>query len=124
MEEITLYDYLAYGSDATKQAVVNLMTGKGYQVNPRNEQELSQCIAQYVQCEGSAQSLAAIHPDRDLILSGQTAGVPVPVKEKKSDGVKIKFHPPEQNNSMTTQTIMATGLLGLMLVALVVIAKQ
>lgn len=123
MEEITLYDYLAYGSDTTKQSVMDLMQGKGYQVNPRDEKELSQCIAQYVQCEGTAQSLATIHPDRDLILQS-AAPVSTAPKEKKTDGVKIKFHAPEQNNSLTTQTIMATGLLGLMLVALVVIAKQ
>lgn len=68
MKRIPLSSYIAWNNPAGAKAVIESF---GYQVhNVRGQDDLSQCVNQFVNREGEKglRALAKVHPDRDLIL--------------------------------------------------------
>lgn len=143
MQKLTLYDYLAWSDEETQDAVVNLMKSKNYIVNPRNQNELSNCIAQFVNHEmqsGNGDIMTEIgylHPDRDIILAansssrarlnadGLGAGASFDTAKTAFPGVQVNYPGNNNNPSMGSQTIIA-GIFALALVGCigVIISKS
>jgi hypothetical protein len=140
MAKIRIYEYLAHNEDVSvPAAVMQMMRDRGYYIAPRNEDELANCIEQYVKHETqngnydqAMISLANVHPDRDLILSS------VPERKMNADGLNmldksapvfpaITFNTPENHShasAFTANTAVIAGIFSLALVGIIIIAKS
>ena len=70
-KKITLSDYMACQEP---QKVIDLLHDEGFEFDmPKNANQLSELIDQYIASDGehALEKLAEIHPDRELIMSGQ-----------------------------------------------------
>lgn len=127
--QITLYEYLAYSSPQQKQAVIDAIEGFGYITQLRNEEDLIDCMAQFVDREGQKglMALAHVHPDRQLILDsekslgfdsesgwakepGKETITSLPAKKADTD--------PHNNHTLVTFCILgAIGIIAVMAIA-------
>jgi hypothetical protein len=135
---LTLYDYLGWGSTETKKAVIDIIEGFGYKTNLHCEENLVECIKQFVRREGEKglMALSVVHPDRDLILQGASAKMgadgnftfesnqspwhPVANQQKAITDQQ----PVNKQDHHNTNSMMILGLLGLAFLTTVIIISK
>ena len=128
MTKIPLYYYLAFNNP---EGAVSVMEKFGYNVHARNKTQLATTIAEFItrEKEDGLHALAAIHPDRELILA--TAGKKMGADGELETEISQKISEPSApfalpNNLLQSNytPLVLGGIFSLAIVTLAIVAKK
>lgn len=129
-QKITIDQYLAYSDPDTQQAIMDLIRSRGYEINPRTNEELADDIAQFCLSESDGLEMLAIHhPDRALILrTAKSVGADAATQPATANMQAVHgIAPPVNNNQQPAagnNTPIIAGLLGVIVLGMLIIAKK